>query len=102
MIIDVGMPVLHKSSRYNCRVLIYNKQILLIRPKLFLANDGNYREMRWFTPWSKLGIVEDHTLPEIIEKATGQTSVSFGDGVIETKDTVIGIELCEELFTPNA
>lgn len=22
-----------------------------IRPKIYLANDGNYREMRWFTPW---------------------------------------------------
>ena len=24
----------------------------------------------------------------------------FGDAVISTKDTCIGIELCEELFTP--
>jgi NAD+ synthase (glutamine-hydrolysing) len=31
---------------YNCRVLILNGRILLIRPKLALANDGNYRETR--------------------------------------------------------
>ena len=30
-----------------------------------------------------------------------QTTVPFGDGVIATIDTVIGTELCEELFTPN-
>ena len=47
-------PVMHKNVRYNCRVIFYNRQILLIRPKLYLAMDGNYREMRWFTPWSKL------------------------------------------------
>ena len=40
------MPVTHRNVRYNCRIISYNKRILLIRPKLSLANDGNYREMR--------------------------------------------------------
>ena len=43
ILIDIGMPVNHRGVRYNCRILIYNAQILLIRPKLWLANDGNYR-----------------------------------------------------------
>jgi NAD+ synthase (glutamine-hydrolysing) len=34
---------------YNCRIIILNGKILLIRPKLWLANDGNYREERFFT-----------------------------------------------------
>lgn len=29
-----------------------NGFIVLIRPKKDLANDGNYREARWFTAWS--------------------------------------------------
>ena len=29
-----------------------------------------------------------------------QSCVPFGDGVVATEDTVIGVELCEELFTP--
>lgn len=37
MLIDIGMPVNHKNVLYNCRVISYNKQILLIRPKLSLA-----------------------------------------------------------------
>jgi len=32
---------------YNCRLILLNKKVLLIRPKLHLANDGNYRETRW-------------------------------------------------------
>lgn len=32
---------------YNCRVLLLDSKVLLIRPKLHLANDGNYRETRW-------------------------------------------------------
>lgn len=46
ILLDIGMPVTHKNVRYNCRIISYNKEILLIRPKLHLANDGNYREMR--------------------------------------------------------
>lgn len=46
ILLDIGMPVTHKNVRYNCRIISYNKTILLIRPKLHLANDGNYREMR--------------------------------------------------------
>lgn len=29
------------------------RKILLIRPKMALANEGNYRELRWFTPWTR-------------------------------------------------
>ncbi len=29
-----------------------------------------------------------------------QTKVPFGDAVVSTVDTCIGVELCEELFTP--
>ena len=36
----------------------------------------------------------------MIRKITGQSYVPFGDAVIATEDTVIGVELCEELFTP--
>ncbi|KAJ1022538.1 hypothetical protein NDA16_003527 [Ustilago loliicola] len=43
---DVGMPVLHRSTLYNCRLLLLDGKILHIRPKMWLANDGNYREMR--------------------------------------------------------
>ncbi|TFY83189.1 hypothetical protein EWM64_g827 [Hericium alpestre] len=102
IICDIGMPVIHKNVNYNCRVIIHNKKILLIRPKMWLANDGNYREMRYFTPWQKFRQCEDHYLPRIIQAVTGQTKVPLGDAVISTLDTVIGIELCEELFTPSS
>jgi NAD+ synthase (glutamine-hydrolysing) len=44
MLLDIGMPVDHKGIIYNCRIIIYNNQILLIRPKIAMADDGNYRE----------------------------------------------------------
>ncbi|OZJ05110.1 Glutamine-dependent NAD(+) synthetase [Bifiguratus adelaidae] len=100
MINIIGMPVMHKSVKYNCQIAIHNGKILLIRPKKYLANDGNYREMRYFTPWTKKGVTEDHYLPRMIQRITQQTTVPFGDAVLATHDTSVGIETCEEIFTP--
>ncbi|XP_077968595.1 glutamine-dependent NAD(+) synthetase-like [Styela clava] len=102
MICDVGMPILHKNVRYNCRVIFMYRNILLIRPKMELANQHNYREYRWFCPWVKHKVVEDFYLPRIISSITGQTSVPFGDGLLSTIDTCIGNEICEELWSPNS
>ncbi|OLL24912.1 Glutamine-dependent NAD(+) synthetase [Neolecta irregularis DAH-3] len=111
--LDIGMytslkkhsnsrPVVHRNVKYNCRVIILDSKIILIRPKLSLANDGNYREQRYFTPWGRPRHVETLHLPRIISDLTGQTSVPFGDAVISTPDSCFGAETCEELFTPNS
>ncbi|KAJ6667101.1 hypothetical protein lerEdw1_017079 [Lerista edwardsae] len=72
MICDVGMPVMHRNVRYNCRVLFLNKQ------------------------------VEEYYLPRMIQQITNQESVPFGDAVLATLDTCIGSEMCEELWTPTS
>lgn len=102
ILIDVGLPIIHKNIRYNCRVIAYNKEILLIRPKLWLANEGNYREMRYFTPWRHLNTAHDFFLPKIIRDVTGQTVVPFGDIALRSNFTFFGFETCEELFTPES
>uniref|UniRef100_A0A6I8SCQ4 Glutamine-dependent NAD(+) synthetase n=1 Tax=Xenopus tropicalis TaxID=8364 RepID=A0A6I8SCQ4_XENTR len=72
IICDVGMPVMHKNVRYNCRVIFLNRE------------------------------VEDFFLPRTIQCITGQITVPFGDAVIATKDTCVGTEICEELWAPNS
>lgn len=99
---DVGMPVLHYGVMYNCRIAVMNRRILHIRPKIWLANDGNYREMRFFTPWMRIGEVDEYALPPCIREVTGQTVVPIGDAMLRTPDTLVGVELCEELFTGAA
>ncbi|CAK9440355.1 uncharacterized protein LODBEIA_P44550 [Lodderomyces beijingensis] len=102
ILLDVGIPIIHKCIKYNCRIISYDGRILLIRPKLSLANDGNYREMRYFTPWNRPKYYEHFQLPYHIRKITGQFKVVIGDCVIETLDTKLGCETCEELFTPQS
>lgn len=102
IVLDIGMPVRHKNTRYNCRIVSYNRKIILIRPKMSLANDGNYREMRYFTPWLKTREVEEYYLESIVGSITKQEKVPFGDAVISTIDTCFACETCEELFAPIA
>lgn len=102
ILLDIGMPVQHRNQRFNCRVLCLDGKILMIRPKMWLANDGNYREMRHFTPWMHPRQTEQFHLPRMLQEVQGTTHVVFGDAVVSTPDTCFGAETCEELFTPNA
>ncbi|XP_040826599.1 glutamine-dependent NAD(+) synthetase isoform X2 [Ochotona curzoniae] len=96
------MPIMHRNVRYNCRVIFLNRKILLIRPKMALANEGNYHELRWFTPWSRSRQVEEYFLPRMLKDLTQQETVPFGDAVLATLDTCLGSEICEELWTPHS
>ena len=69
---------------------------------MWLANDGNYREMRHFTPWMRPRETEMFHLPKMLAEVQGETHVLFGDAVISTPETALGAETCEELFTPRA
>jgi len=102
ILLDIGLPIQHRNVNYNCRVICLNGKIMFIRPKMFLANDGNYREMRFFTPWMRPTEWEDYHLPQMLQVLQGQTHVPFGDCVISTPDTCFGAETCEEMFVPNA
>ena len=82
---------MHKNVRYNCRVIFYNQQLLLIRPKLYLAMNGNYREMRWFASWSKLREIKDHILSSIILEIAGQVMKCGAVLVRISVVTVVGI-----------
>lgn len=98
LLCDIGMPIIHRNSRYNCRVFLWNGQILLIRPKMHMADDGNYRESRWFNPWIRAGHTEEHALPPFMHHV--QRYAPFGDAVLEFEDTKVAAEICEELFAP--
>lgn len=104
ILVDVGMPVIHRSVPYNCRVMLLNGRIVLIRPKMYLADDGNYRESRWFRPWPRGRSAEQFVLPQVVRDAStcNQHVVSIGPAIL---DDHLGVsyasESCEELWTPD-
>lgn len=99
---DIGCPFIHNSVRYNCRVFCLDGKIILIRPKVFLADDGNYRERRFFTSWKESNGLQDFVLSDVLRSATGQTIVPFGVAIIATQETKLASEMCEELWTPSS
>lgn len=65
-----------------------------------LANDGMYREARYFTAWTKEKPPENYQLEKVVQDITGQRYVPIGDQILATRDTEVACETCEELFTP--
>ena len=117
LLCDFGMPVLHSGVRYNCRVLCYNRKILLVRPKVALADNGNYRESRYFTAYQRSQSpnnnnycnyetqtpAEQLLLPPFVQEQLQQRTAPFGLSYVQCNDgTTIGCESCEELWTPLA
>mmetsp|Transcript_32491 Transcript_32491/g.56170 ORF Transcript_32491/g.56170 Transcript_32491/m.56170 type:complete len:702 (-) Transcript_32491:49-2154(-) len=102
ILIALSMPVNFRGVLYNTTLVIYSNKLLLIKPKTVLADDGNYRESRWFKPWTNGNILLDYVLPEEITRLTGQTTVPFGVALLRSVEGfLIGLENCEELWSPN-
>lgn len=102
IVCDIGLALEHKGVRYNCRAFCLDRRILLLRPKTDMADDGNYRETRYFATWKHPNQVEEATLPVCITRVTGQKKVPIGDAYLQFADTSIASETCEELFTAAA
>ncbi|KAA3671328.1 NAD+ synthase (glutamine-hydrolysing) [Paragonimus westermani] len=106
IICDIGMPVLLSGVAYSCRVVLLNGRLLLIRPKLVLADGGLHRETRWFTAWPHSMRVIEYNLPSVVCQvaAATQKTVCFGDallhfvGDVGADDIIVGLETCEELW----
>lgn len=102
IILDLGLPIQHRGCSYNARLIALNGRVLAIRPKLDLCNDGNFREMRYFSPWPRRR-VEDYVLPACIQRlAAGQKRTRIGEVAFEALDASFASETCEELWTPNS
>lgn len=97
IVIDIGLPVIHRGVLFNCRCIILNGDIKLIRPKMTLASEGQFRENRYFTAWPRRH-VEEFALPEQIAKVIGKTTACIGDAIMAFRDILVGWESCEELF----
>ena len=71
-----------------------------------MADDGNYRETRYFSCWPRERALEDWPLPPCVAAAAnygkGQSTAPFGYAVVEALGSVFGVETCEELWTPDA
>ena len=70
-----------------------------------MADNGNYRESRYFTAYRNNNSTQSQELllPPMVQQRLDQRVAPFGLSYLRFNDgTTIGCESCEELWTPNA
>lgn len=92
MLIAVGMPLVIEDELYNCAIVMRQGKILGVVPKQFLPNYNEFYEKRWFALGSHLEVHDIQLL--------GQ-SVPVGiDLLFEMGEVKVGVEICEDVWTP--
>ena len=91
----VGLPVAREGRLFNCAALIAQGKLIGVVPKIYLPNYREFYEGRQFTPGDAIALREI--------RLAGQTA-SFGTDLIfrhaESRDFVLHVEICEDLWVP--
>ena len=94
----VGLPLRFGGKLYNCAAVIHAGQLLGVVPKTHLPNYGEFYELRQFSSAKTLE-GKAYTIP-----LCGQ-NVPFGTALLfccsGMQDYTFGVELCEDLWTPE-
>lgn len=92
MLIAVGMPLTIADELYNCAVMVLKGEILGVVPKSFLPNYNEFYEKRWFGSGMDLHV--DHI------ELLGQDVPVGTDLLFDMGELKVGVELCEDVWTP--
>ncbi|MDE6109042.1 MAG: NAD(+) synthase, partial [Muribaculaceae bacterium] len=87
----VGMPLVEGGTLYNCAVVIARGTVAGVVPKTYIPNYNEFYEKRW---WASAPDCKGSMLLLGDEVPFG-TSLLFLVG-----DTMVGVEICEDLWTP--
>ena len=89
----VGLPIRHCGTLYNCAAVVRGECVDLI-PKTYIPNYSEFYERRWW-----------HSVEQAAEPATisvGDVNATFHSrpAVIDCRGLKLGVEICEDLWTP--
>jgi NAD+ synthase (glutamine-hydrolysing) len=78
LLVELGLPVLHKGKLYSCLIVIHNEKVLYIRPKTHTSNSSLFNEGKYFESFDPTQSSDVFILPENIQNITGQKEIGFG------------------------
>jgi NAD+ synthase (glutamine-hydrolysing) len=91
----VGLPVAIDDRVYNVAAVFQGKEVLGLVPKSYLPNYKEFYEARWFAPGTKAKqrhvAIRGRLMPF-------STQLLFDEGAYPY--LVVGVEICEDLWTP--
>ena len=88
----VGLPVRTGMRMYNCAAVISRGKIHALVPKTYIPNYNEFYEKRWFSSGSE--VTED--LAELL----GEPVPVLPRAVFSVGGTLLGVEICEDMWTP--
>lgn len=98
-LIAVGLPFAWGGAVYNCAAMVSGGRILGLVPKKNIPNYGEFYEKRYFA--SGYGLKDWDTLC-----LDGEMQTVFGPDLLfphtSVPDLVVGCEICEDLWVPEA
>lgn len=89
----VGVPVSAGSAVYNCAAFIGGGRLKALVAKSFLPNYNEFYERRWFST-----LPADVTVPM---RFAGVDITMGSRQVTDSHGTLVGIEICEDLWVPR-
>ncbi len=95
--IAVGLPVWVGMQMFNCAALVYGGKVHGLVPKTYLPNQNEFSEKRWFSSGLELKTDSVHLGGSIgMVPISTRTIFHLGEG------TMLGMEICEDLWSPVA
>ena len=92
ILIALGMPLVIEDELYNCAVVTLRGKVVGVVPKSFIPNYNEFYEKRWFALGTECTAKEITLLGE---KVPVGVDLLFSMG-----DLKVGVELCEDVWTP--
>ena len=90
-LVVVGLPLFLNGKLYNCAAALSDGKILGLVPKSYIPNYKEFYEKRWFTSGKGISTTLKSSFYD----------VPFGtDLLFNFEDVTVGIEICEDLWTP--
>lgn len=92
----VGVPFEVEGELFNCGAFLVNGKVAALVPKTYLPNYGEFYEKRWFS---------GRCMEERMVELPGKTETLFGSHILieledEAETVTVGMEICEDLWTP--
>ena len=92
LVFIVGLPVAINNNIYNVAAVIHKGTLAGLVPKTYIPNYNEFYEKRW---WQS-----GHDVNLLTTEFTGQPVLLSSRQLFRCKDTLFGIEICEDLWTP--
>ena len=96
-LIVVGLPLEYNGKLYNVAAALNKGEIIGIVPKTHIPNYNEFYEARYFTPGKEEAVGVD--IAPAYHVPMGSHILFQCDDVLP--ELVIGVEICEDVWTPN-